>query len=246
MSTTVLSSSTGRVRDIALAYLPNYRPWFGLYGHYLRPPTSSSAGTGTEEKVPLIHELLTEELLQEIFLRLDVVTRGRAACVCRYWRGISWHHMLWKNACERAWMDVPSSVLSFQVHQDFRGSWRNMWMDVPRLRRDGLYISRNTYIRAGVTEWQYKNPVHLVCYFRYYRFLSGQRFLYRISPEIPAKIAPLLRTGKQNPKQGVYLGHYTLDNDKLDCVVRYQGMSLREAIGACMLHTSLNGSGMPA
>eukprot|EP00958_Prasinococcus_capsulatus_P005430 scaffold526_cov356-Prasinococcus_capsulatus_cf.AAC.6 len=31
---------------------------------------------------------------------------------------------------------------------------------------------------------------------------------------------------RQNPKQGVYLGHYTLDNDKLDCVVRYQGMSL--------------------
>lgn len=26
----------------------------------------------------------------------------------------------------------------------------------------GLYVSRNTYIRAGVAEWKITNPVHIV------------------------------------------------------------------------------------
>jgi hypothetical protein len=29
----------------------------------------------------------------------------------------------------------------------------------------GLYVSRNTYIRAGVAEWKVTNPVHLVYFY---------------------------------------------------------------------------------
>ena len=50
-----------------------------------------------------------------------------------------------------------------------RASWRMMYLERPHLRFDGLYVSRNTYIRTGVTEWRVKNPVHLVCYYRYFR-----------------------------------------------------------------------------
>ena len=28
----------------------------------------------------------------------------------------------------------------------------------------GIYVSRNTYIRAGIAEWKVTNPVHLVCF----------------------------------------------------------------------------------
>ena len=47
-----------------------------------------------------------------------------------------------------------------------------MYVERPHLRFDGLYCSRNTYIRTGVTEWRVKNPVHLVCYYRYFRCSS--------------------------------------------------------------------------
>jgi hypothetical protein len=51
-----------------------------------------------------------------------------------------------------------------------------MFLDRPHLRFDGVYVSRNTYLRTGVVEWKIKNPVHLVCYFRYYRFFpDGER-----------------------------------------------------------------------
>lgn len=59
-----------------------------------------------------------------------------------------------------------------------------MFLQRPHLRFDGLFVSRNTYIRTGITEWRIKNPVHMVCYFRYLRFLPDGRFLYRTSPEV--------------------------------------------------------------
>ena len=59
-----------------------------------------------------------------------------------------------------------------------------MFLQRPHLRFGGLYVSRNTYIRTGITEWRIKNPVHMVCYFRYLRFLPDGRFLYRTSPEV--------------------------------------------------------------
>ena len=52
------------------------------------------------------------------------------------------------------------------------------------MRYDGLYVSRNTYIRTGLTEWRIKNPVHLVTYFRYLHFFPDGTFTTRTSPEV--------------------------------------------------------------
>ena len=65
--------------------------------------------------------------------------------------------------------------------------------------------------------------MHLVCYFRYYRFLRGERLLYRISPEIPSKVVASMRSEKDKNKSSVDKGHFNLDYDKLECVVEYQG-----------------------
>ena len=44
-----------------------------------------------------------------------------------------------------------------------------MYLDRPHVRHDGVYVSRNTYLKTGIVEWTVKNPVALVCYYRYYR-----------------------------------------------------------------------------
>ena len=59
-----------------------------------------------------------------------------------------------------------------------------MFRKRPHVRFDGLYVSRNTYIHVGVTEWKIKNPVHLVAYFRYLRFFPNGSLLSRTSPEV--------------------------------------------------------------
>lgn len=124
-----------------------------------------------------------------------------------------------------------------------------MFLERPHLRFDGLYVSRNTYIKRGLVEWcaaearphlhvspvpglcvtslsssrlsqakafevhepypvfptlldrvsdplcavfvrrRVKSACHLVCYYRYVRFLPDGHLLYRTSPEVVSRVA---------------------------------------------------------
>lgn len=56
------------------------------------------------------------------------------------------------------------------VSTRYRGSWRRMFLELPHIRFDGIYVARNTYIRTGVVEWRNRYAAHLVSYFRYFRY----------------------------------------------------------------------------
>lgn len=75
------------------------------------------------------------------------------------------------------------------VRASFRSSWRRLFLESPHLRYEGLYVSRNTYVRQGVAEWRRERTVHLVTYFRYWRFFPDGTLLYRTSPLTIAKVA---------------------------------------------------------
>ena len=51
-------------------------------------------------------------------------------------------------------------------------TWREMFIERPRLLFGGCYIGKTTYVRAGENSFQDPNfqPWHLVTYFRYLRF----------------------------------------------------------------------------
>ena len=88
-----------------------------------------------------------------------------------------------------------------------------MILDRPHLRFDGLYVSRNTYLRTGIVEWRVKNPVHMVCYFRYYRFYPDGHLLYRTSPEVVSKVARTMTDAPRKLKHDDTLtwGRYRLE-----------------------------------
>lgn len=52
-------------------------------------------------------------------------------------------------------------------------SWRDMYLQRPRLRYNGCYISKTSYIRDGENSFQdrFYRPWHLVEYFRYLRYV---------------------------------------------------------------------------
>ena len=87
-----------------------------------------------------------------------------------------------------------------------------MFLERPHLRFDGVYVSRNTYIRTGLVEWRVRNPVHLVCYFRYLRFFPDGTLLYRTTPDIVANVASSMLAAGRGTKQGqqVQGGRYRL------------------------------------
>ena len=65
-----------------------------------------------------------------------------------------------------------------------------MFLEVPHLRFDGVYVSRNSYIRTGVPELSRHRIVSLAVYYRYYRFFPDGTMLYRTSPATISKVSP--------------------------------------------------------
>lgn len=75
-------------------------------------------------------------------------------------------------------------------------------------------------MRTGVVEWRANNTVHLVSYFRYFRFLPDGTFIYRTSPLVVSKVVKSLtthvrlqgeaRVGKAGKDEQVHSGRYAI------------------------------------
>ncbi|TYH65463.1 hypothetical protein ES332_D06G057900v1 [Gossypium tomentosum] len=205
-------------------YFVTQRPWLDLYGKHVRPVAPfGSASRRSYVDPALIHRSLPDELLFEVFVRMAPYDLGRASCVCRKWRYTIRNPVFWRTACLKAWQ-LSGLVENYKILQSkYEGSWRKMWLLRPRVRTDGLYVSRNTYIRAGVAEWKITNPVHIVCYFRYLRFFPSGRFLYKNSSQ-KIKDAAKFMNFRASKADCVFGGHYTLSDNKVEAAVLYPGM----------------------
>jgi F-box protein 9 len=96
------------------------------------------------------------------------------------------------------------------------GSWREMYLNRPRLNFDGLYISKCSYIRAGEQSLDsFYRPWHLVEYFRYLRFFSDGFVVMLTTPDEP-KIGVTKLKGKiDNRDPYVLKGNWTLESNKV-------------------------------
>lgn len=205
-------------------FFVTHRPWLDLYGVHVRPVTPFGSTSNKHVfDTSLLHRSLPDELLFEIFARMTPYSMGRATCVCRKWRYTIRNPVFWRNACLKAWQ-VTGVVENYKILQSkYDCSWRKMWLIRPRIRTDGLYVSRNTYIRAGVAEWKITNPVHIVCYYRYLRFYPSGRFLYKNSSQ-KVKDAAKNMNFRSLKVDGIHSGHYTLSEDKVEAAFLYPGM----------------------
>ncbi|KAF9687202.1 hypothetical protein SADUNF_Sadunf02G0069100 [Salix dunnii] len=120
--------------------------------------------------------------------------------------------------------ELSGMVENYKILQSkYESSWRKMWLLRSRIRIDGIYVSRNTYIRAGVREWNVTNPVHLVCYYRYMRFFPSGRFLYKTSGQTVKEVVKCMNF-RASKTDGVFSGRYTLTDDKVEATFMYPGL----------------------
>ncbi|XP_010534698.1 PREDICTED: F-box protein 7 [Tarenaya hassleriana] len=222
---TVPSELESALRLKTVKYFITKRPWLDLYGVHVRPVAPQGSSSSKPHFDPaLIHRCLPDELLFEVFARMTPYDLGKASCVCRKWRFTVRNPVFWRNACLRAWQSV-GVIENYRILQSkYDGSWRKMWLLRPRVRTDGLYVSRNTYIRAGVAEWKITNPVHIVCYFRYIRFYPSGKFLYKNSSQKVKEVAKFMNHKAASKADCVFKGHYTLSDDKIEAAVLYPGL----------------------
>lgn len=85
-----------------------------------------------------------------------------------------------------------------------------MFLERPRVRFDGVYISKTTYIRQGEESLDgFYRAWHQVEYYRYLRFFSDGQVMMLTTPEEPQTIVGRLRT-KFPRTEAVLFGHYRL------------------------------------
>lgn len=208
-------------------YVQTRRPWFTLYGLRLRP-----AGQQKQQvQLALIQQILPEEVMASVLSRVPPHSLAQAACVCSQWSAIAKRDSMWEAPCYSAFQTLGKEETLRIAQRQYRGRWRAMFLEKPHLRFDGIYVSRNTYIRTGIVEWRIKNPVHLVCYFRYLRFFPQGEFAYRTTPLPLSAVAPSLDklpsdSAKHKPggAEPVLKGRFHLQGTKLLCAMTYPNM----------------------
>ncbi|KAF3922065.1 hypothetical protein ABW20_dc0108179 [Dactylellina cionopaga] len=70
----------------------------------------------------------------------------------------------------------------------YNSSYRTMFIERPRIRYNGVYISTCTYLRSGHANVVLTNPVLLVTYYRYLRFFPSGFVLTLLTPAEPADV----------------------------------------------------------
>ncbi|KAM4834774.1 F-box only protein 9 [Thomomys bottae] len=154
---------------------------------------------------------LPMEVLMYIFRwvvssELDLRSLEQLSLVCRGFYICARDPEIWRLACLKVW--GRGCIKRFPY-----ASWREMFLQRPRVRFDGVYISKTTYIRQGEQSLDgFYRAWHQVEYYRYIRFFPDGHVLMLTTPEEPPSIVPRLRT--RSPRtDAILLGHYRLSQD---------------------------------
>lgn len=148
---------------------------------------------------------------------LDLRSLEMCSRVCRGFYISARDTEIWRLACVRVWgVNCGSYAPNYQ-------SWRDMYLNRPRLRYNGCYISKTSYIRDGENSFQdrFYRPWHLVEYFRYLRFFPEGRVLMLTSTEEAQSCVNSLKyRTPRNPS--VLIGHYRLHDNYVTLVLKKQ------------------------
>ncbi|KAG8581876.1 hypothetical protein GDO81_007831 [Engystomops pustulosus] len=155
--------------------------------------------------------VLPMEVLMYIFRwvvssELDLRSLEQLSLVCKGFYICARDPEIWRLACLKVWGRSCVKVVPFIT-------WRQMFLERPRVRFDGVYISRTTYIRQGEQSLDgFYRAWHQVEYYRYMRFFPDGQIIMLTTPEEPQTIVPRLRT-KNSRTDAMLLGHYRLSQD---------------------------------
>ncbi|KAG2234498.1 hypothetical protein INT48_004877 [Thamnidium elegans] len=168
---------------------------------------------------PVAIAKLPSEIMLQILRHLvlsSVSTIPYFALTCKKFFLLSRDPSVWQYACMHVFKTPGMTLGESRVHQSeyverYDGHWMRMFIDRPRIRYDGVYISTCHYIRPGISETAWEKPIHLVTYYRYLRFFPNGTILKHISTEEPKHVVKLLVPGF-NRKQ-CFHGNFDVHHD---------------------------------
>ncbi|CAE6457002.1 unnamed protein product [Rhizoctonia solani] len=181
------------------------------------PPASELAFSPEDERQPVPITRVPDELLLHILKLLDVPSIERFALVCRRARVVTVDPDLWRDFVTLTYVppQIPTTVRLIEYITRFDYDMRRLYIELPRLRLDGVYIAVCHYVRRGQSENLWANVEHLVTYHRYLRFLPDGRVLSLLDQNLEPREAVHLITPDLVMK-GFFIGTWTLQSSNDD------------------------------
>ncbi|XP_077990409.1 F-box only protein 9-like [Glandiceps talaboti] len=142
---------------------------------------------------------------------LDMRSLEQLSMVCRGFYVCARDPEIWKMACISMW------GINCHLTKEYN-SWREMFINRPHLKTNGVYISKASYVRHGERSLdQFYRPWHTVEYYRYIRAFPDGELQMVTSPDDPYMIISKLKT-KCSKISGIMHGHYRMVGDKVFAV----------------------------
>lgn len=143
-------------------------------------------------------------------LTLSSVALWKAACLNTYKSPLQLENL----TCETSSQPItPAEALASKLYAN---DYRLMWIEQPRIRTDGVYISQITYLRRGVQEGSMYTPMHYVEYYRYLCFLPSGYVVSLLSHDPPKMVVPTLLSSShpssKDAQPGYTVGRWRLRN----------------------------------
>lgn len=172
-------------------------------------------------------ELMLYILRWVVSNELDMKSLERFASVCRGFFLLARDPEIWRHACMRCVFELglfKPNVANLNRSLYLRrvwgvnmgvlkgspfSSWREMYINRPRVHFHGCYISRASYLRSGENSFQdqFYRPIQLVEYYRYVRFFADGQVLMLTTADEPQQCVAKLK--QRWPAQNEILrGHY--------------------------------------
>ncbi|XP_068623415.1 F-box only protein 9 isoform X2 [Battus philenor] len=165
----------------------------------------------------LPYEVIQLVLRWAVSADLDAVTLERISGTCRGLYLAAREADIWRSLCIKTWGIECGTPRTHGFT-----SWRQMYIDRPRIHLHGCYISKTTYLRHGENSYQDQSyrPWYLVDYYRYLRFFPDGVVLMWTTAEEPASCVGQLKFAAVKPSLGIMAGHYRLVGDKVVIVIK--------------------------
>ncbi|XP_076173513.1 F-box only protein 9 [Ptiloglossa arizonensis] len=148
---------------------------------------------------------------------LDLRSLEMFSRVCRGFYISARDSEIWRLVCVRVW-GVNCGTYAPQYQ-----SWREMYLQRPKLRYNGCYICKISYIHDGENSFQdrFYRPWHLVEYFRYLRFFpEGKVLMLTSTDEAQNCVNSLKNRIPRDPS--ILIGYYRLHDNCVTLVLRKQ------------------------
>ena len=172
------------------------------------------------KKFPI--SILPDEVFTNIFYQMisttDVQTLIRFARTSKKLLMLSNDNVIWKTLVKHHYK--PPHQISYKfdiqsfVNKQFNGNWRKFWIDIPRIRLDGVYISICHYLRHGIGESAWNSFTQLVTFYRYLRFYDDGTVIHLLTSIPPTEIVPSIN--KELHMKGISHGYWKLRKENID------------------------------